>query len=166
MATLILQRILECKNVKDLKGKTENSTIGTLTLKSDDSKVLFSGFTCENDGPSTDTAMQDKRIIAREYNLEWTQTSKNANKTLGKWQNKAILLTCDGTLPNFRNRRILIHVGNFPTDTEGCILVGISKSDKGCVNSSVNAIIKLFDAIDKIGINSVKLTILEVKSER
>lgn len=161
MATLELQRLSEHKNVKDLKGKIENSTLGSIVLK-DGNKVLFSGFTCENDGPSTDTPMQDKRIVAREYNLEWTKTSKNGNKALGKWQNKAMWVTCDKELPSFRGRRILVHTGNFPTDTEGCILVGTSKSEKGCINRSVEAIIKLFNAIDEAGIENVKLVVKEV----
>ena len=162
MYKLVLQRLKEYKNVKDLKGKVEDSTIGSIKLFDDD-KVLFEGYTCENIGPSTDKPRQDKRIIARTYDLEWTTTTKNDNKTLGKWQNNAILLTCDKELPKFRNRRILIHIGNYPSDTEGCILVGEEQTNSGAVSKSVVAIIRLFNLIEKIGIDNVKLEINEIK---
>ena len=162
MYKLVLQRLKEYKNVKDLKGKVEDSTIGSIKLFDDD-KVLFEGYTCENIGPSTDKPRQDKRIIARTYDLEWTTTTKNDNKTLGKWQNNAILLTCDKELPNFRNRRILIHIGNYPSDTEGCILVGEEQTNSGAVSKSVVAIIRLFNLIEKIGIDNVKLEVNEIK---
>ena len=162
MYKLVLQRLKEYKNVKDLKGKVEDSTIGSIKLF-DDNKVLFEGFTCENIGQSTDKPRQDKRIIARTYDLEWTTTTKNDNKTLGKWQNNAILLTCDKELPNFRNRRILVHVGNGPGDTEGCILVGESETNSGLISKSIVAIIRLFNLIEKIGIDTVKLEVNEIK---
>ena len=162
MYKLVLQRLKEYKNVKDLKGKVEDSTIGSIKLFDDD-KVLFEGYTCENIGPSTDKPRQDKRIIARTYDLEWTTTTKNDNKTLGKWQNNAILLTCDKELPNFRNRRILIHTGNYPSDTEGCILVGEEQTNSGAVSKSVVAIIRLFNLIEKIGIDNVKLDFKSIK---
>ena len=162
MYKLVLQRLKEYKNVKDLKGKVEDSTIGSIKLFDDD-KVLFEGYTCENIGPSTDKPKQDKRIIARTYDLEWTTTTKNDNKTLGKWQNNAILLTCDKELPNFRNRRILVHVGNGPGDTEGCILVGESETNSGLISKSIVAIIRLFNLIEKIGIDNVKLEVNEIK---
>ena len=162
MYKLVLQRLKEYKNVKDLKGKVEDSTIGSIKLFDDD-KVLFKGYTCENIGPSTDKPRQDKRIIARTYDLEWTTTTKNDNKTLGKWQNNAILLTCDKELPKFRSRRILVHVGNGPGDTEGCILVGESETNSGLISKSIVAIIRLFNLIEKIGIDNVKLEVNEIK---
>lgn len=158
MATLIVERLKEFDKVTDLKGRSEPSTTGKVTLIDGD-ETIFKGFSCENAGPDTDTPKQDKRIVAREYDLAWTATSKNGNKALGKWQNKALWVTCDGILPNFRDRRILIHTGNFPTDTEGCILIGKSENKQGAVNSSVNAITELFNAIDKIGVENVKLEV-------
>lgn len=159
MAELILQRISEHKDVIDTKGRKENSTLGSITLYSDDKKVLFQGFTCENDGPSTDEPMKDKRIVSGTYTLEWATSSKNGNKALGKWQNKVLWVKRDVA---FNKRLIRIHVGNFPTDTEGCILVGESKSTKGCVNSSVSAITKLFNAVNQVGVENVKLIVKEI----
>lgn len=164
MYILQVQRLKEYKAVKDLKGRTEDSTIGEVTLtNTDNGEVIWRGFSCENIGPSTDTPSQDKRIVAREYNLEWKQTKRNSNKSLGKWQNKALWLTCDSTLPSFRYRMILIHTGNFPSDTEGCLLFGKTDNKKGAVNSSVQAITELFNIIDKLDPKNVKCIIKEIK---
>lgn len=156
---LLVERFKEFKSVTDLKGRSEPSTIGRVTLKDDDGKELWRGFSCENGGPDTDTPMQDKRIVAREYNLEWTTTTKNANSGLGKWQNNALWITCDETLKTFRGRRILIHCGSFPSDTEGCILIG-ENHQKGWINGSVKGIITLFNIIKDIGVNNVKLKVV------
>lgn len=158
MATLELTRIAEYKNVKDLKGRTEDSTIGTLILKDGD-KVLFKGFSCENIGPSTDESGKDRRIVGGKYSLEWANSTKNGNKKLGRWQNKVLWVKRDEA---FNKRLIRIHVGNFPTDTEGCILPGLSENKKGAVNSSVNAVIELFNAIDKVGVENVEFIIKDL----
>lgn len=158
MRTLELTRIAEYRNVKDLKGRTEDSTIGTLILKDAD-KVLFKGFSCENTGPSTDESGKDRRIVGGKYSLEWANSTKNSNKKLGRWQNKVLWVKRDEA---FNKRLIRIHVGNFPTDTEGCILPGLSENKKGAVNSSVNAVIELFNAIDKIGVENVELIVKDL----
>lgn len=160
---LELQRLKEYPKGTNLFTQKEGSTIGKITLTSEIGQELFVGYTCENLGPSTDTPNQDKRIIARKYQLEWTKTSKNGNKKLGKWVNKALLLTCDKELPNFRNRRILIHIGNYSTDTEGCILVGTSQGNNGAINASVDAINKLFNLLENIELDNVELIVKEIQ---
>lgn len=157
---LELQRLKEFAAVK-AKGTVEGSTIGVITLTSEIGEELFKGYTCENIGPSTDTPKQDKRIVAREYDLEFSQTSKNSNSLLGKWKNKALWLKCK-ELSSFASRRILIHVGNYPQDTEGCILVGKREGNNGTVSNSTESIIKLFDIIDKVGVDNVKLIVREI----
>lgn len=159
MNQLILQRLSEHKNVVSNKGKVEDSTIGSLTLIDSKGAVLFKGFSCENIGPSTDASMTDKRIMPGTYTLEWSRSTKNGNKSLGKWQNKVLWVKRD---PKFDSRLIRIHTGNYPSDTEGCILPGESKSANGYVNSSVSAVTKLFNAIEKLGVSTVKLIIKEI----
>lgn len=163
--SFILQRLSECKDVKKPNtSKVEGSTLGKLTVFDSAEKEVWSCFTCENIGPSTDIPKQDKRIIAREYSLEWTDSSKNAAlaKSYPEYKaqngrNVALLLTCDKELPEFRNRRILIHVGNYPQDTEGCILLGKTKNAKaGTVSNSVLACKEFFDLVKQIGIENIK----------
>ncbi|WP_343353251.1 DUF5675 family protein [Helicobacter mastomyrinus] len=165
---IILQRLSEHKDVKKPNvAKIEDSTLGKFSVnevqENGTLKEIWSCFTCENIGESTDTPKQDKRIVAREYKLEWTGSGKNASLAknhpeykMKDGRNTAIWVTCDNVLPTFRNRRILIHVGNYPQDTEGCILLGKSKNDStGTISSSIVACKEFFDLVKKIGIENI-----------
>ena len=173
---IILQRESEHKGVKKPNTeKLEDSTLGELSVYevSEDGQKqrIFRCYTCENIGESTDTPNQDRRIVARDYQLEWTQSSKNGSLAkaypqfkLQNGKNRAILLTCDEVMPAFRNRRILMHVGNYPHDTEGCILLGKAKG-AGVVNASVEACKEFFETIERIGIEHCTLQVKEQKKE-
>lgn len=144
------------------KNKKEDSTLGSVVLEDVNGKELWKGYSLENIGPSTDTPNQDRRIVAREYQLEWTATTKNSNSKLGKFRNKALLVTCK-ELPSFRHRRILIHTGNYPQDTEGCILLGKGIDKKqGIILKSVDAINELFAILEKLNIKEVSLKVEEI----
>ncbi len=144
------------------KNKKEDSTLGSVILEDVNGKELWKGYSLENIGPSTDTPNQDRRIVAREYQLEWTATTKNSNSKLGKFRNKALLVTCK-ELPSFRHRRILIHTGNYPQDTEGCILLGKGVDKKqGIILKSVDAINELFAILEKLSIKEVSLKVEEI----
>lgn len=168
---LVLERDIEVKNViKPSTSKKEDSTLGTILLVDAFGNELFNGYTCENIGPSTDTPKQDKRIVAREYDLEWFSSSKNGSlsKKYPKWKlggrNKAIRLLCK-ELPSFKDRCILIHVGNYPQDTEGCILVGTHRNTKlGTISNSIEAINTLFNKIEEIGIENISLLVRDAKA--
>lgn len=66
---------------------------------------------------------------------------------------------CSGKLPRLQNvpnfEGVLIHIGNYPKDTEGCILVG-KNTVKGAVMESGNTFKKLYEVLktaqDKINI--------------
>lgn len=144
------------------KNKKEDSTLGSVVLEDVNGKELWKGYSLENIGPSTDTPNQDRRIVAREYQLEWTATTKNSNSKLGKFRNKALLVTCK-ELPSFRHRRILIHTGNYPQDTEGCILLGKGVDKKqGIILKSVDAVNELFAILEKLNIKEVSLKVEEI----
>ena len=165
---LTVKRISEHKNIKKPNfSKVEDSTLSTVSLTDEDDKELFKCFCCENIGPSTDTPKQDRRIIAREYYLEWTDSSKNGSlsKKYPKWKksngrNVAIWIKTKD-LESFANRRILIDVGNYPQDTEGCLLFGNIKAD-GFVQDSISAIHNFFEIVEKIGIENITLRVEEI----
>lgn len=171
---IILQRLSEHKDVKKPNvAKIEDSTLGKLSVneiqENGTLKEIWSCFTCENIGESTDTPKQDKRIVAREYALEWTDSIKNAALSRAyphfkcpNGRNKALLLTCDSVLPSFRNRRILIHIGNYPQDTEGCLLFGYKKGN-GVVFESTECIKDFFELVQKEGVENFTLIIKEIK---
>ncbi len=72
------------------------------------------------------------------------------------------MLTCDAILPSFRNRRILIHIGNYPQDTEGCLLFGYKRGN-GAVFESTECIKDFFELVQKEGVENFTLIIKEIK---
>ncbi len=86
--------------------ETENSTTGTYYIEGTDVK----GYFLEPSGPSTTQSNQDKRIPAGKYYLKI-----NSGKKYG-------LKIYNSDVP--QSRAILIHIGNYPSDTVGCLLPG------------------------------------------
>jgi RHS repeat-associated protein len=86
--------------------ETENSTTGTYYIEGTDIK----GYFIEPSGPSTTQSNQDKRIPAGKYYLKI-----NSGKKYG-------LLIYNSEVS--QSRAILIHIGNYPSDTVGCLLPG------------------------------------------
>lgn len=116
---VILRRHHEVKNVKKTAtGRLEDATVGILTVYKN-SIPIYDCFTIENGGASTATANQDKRIMPGDYQLGYSNTSVPLPPSCNK---KGIILK-DPKDPSFVKRRIFIHVGNYPQDTEGCILL-------------------------------------------
>ena len=169
MYCLHIKRFKECKDViKPGYLFTEDSTISTVELydRDVDGRTLWKGFACENIGPSTDQSGTDKRIVAREYKLKWRASGKNGAvaKRYPQWKldgrNTAIHVVTD-EVPGFNDRLILIHSGNYPQDSLGCILVGLSEVG-GAVSNSVEAIHQLFTKIKEVGIENVVLLVEEI----
>lgn len=69
-----------------------------------------------------------------------------------KFSKKKMYERCKGYLPRLLGvpcwEGVLIHIGNYPKDTEGCILVGYNKI-KGAVVNSTTAFWKLYDMLEK-----------------
>ncbi|MFD2162286.1 DUF5675 family protein [Paradesertivirga mongoliensis] len=97
-ATIIYQRTTE----------TDESTTGTFTVPG----TTISGYFIEPAGPSTTKSNQDKRVPAGTYNLILNVGTKYG------------LRLYNDEVP--QSRAILIHIGNYPGDTEGCLLPGSS----------------------------------------
>ena len=169
MLKIILQRKKEYKDVKWKDQKPEDSTIGELIVENENGEIIFACVTCENGGESTDTPNQDKRIVAREYYLEWTDSSTNGAtaKAYPKWKakngrNVAVWLKTQ-SLASFASRRILIHSGNAPTHTLGCILVGYVDNGNGTCGDSTRCVNDLFLLFEKYGVENFRLEVKEIK---
>lgn len=167
-----LQRNAYYKGVKQPKGTIENVTIGHLCLKDSDNNVLFECATLENGGASTDKSGTDRRIVARDYTLKWFDSTKNNNlakryKEFERPNNRslAIQLHTDA-VQGFDKRYILIHIGNYAQDTEGCILLGEKGSGKGgVIGNSIMICSAFMRECQKIGIENITLRILENPNE-
>ena len=163
MLTILIQREKEYQNViksKQVSKDGEGSTVGSLKIIDDKGENIFSCFTLENAGASTDESGKDKRIIARNYKLEWTSTNVAVPK---EYNGRGLLLTCDDILPSFRKRRILIHIGNYPQYSFGFILLGMINKDNGMIEQSTNAVRQFYNIINHYGADNFTLIIKEIE---
>ena len=133
-------KINRFKNIHD-------GTIGKLSIV-DEGKKLFSCFTLEPAGGDTTERGKDRRIPAGRYQMEWHNSSR---------QKRMCPLLYNDLVP--KSRYILIHPGNFPKDTAGCILVGENYTAAGVTNS-----VKTFNALFKICIGK-HIEFIEITNE-
>lgn len=160
MFRIIIQREKEYQGIKKPNNKkVEDSTVGTLNIYDSEGKSIFNCYTLENGGDSSDISGQDKRIVARDYNIEFSPTTVSLPK---EYKGKGLLLTCDNEIKSFRYRRILIHIGNYPQDSEGCILLGFTNNNNGMILRSTEAVKQFYDVVKKYGADNFILTIKEI----
>ncbi|WP_375334374.1 DUF5675 family protein [Flagellimonas sp. C4] len=128
--------------------QTENSTTSTFYLDSGFilSSLNVSGFFLEPAGPDTTVPNQDLRIPEGTYNLR----SHNGRR----FQNVYNLYNDD--VP--QSRAILIHAGNIPRNTEGCLLPGSTRGTDR-VGMSRPKLNELRLAIDEIGVENILIKI-------
>lgn len=167
MIELLIKRRIEYKNVAwSYKGKVykpEDSTISDAILIKD-GKEIYKCFCLENGGPSTDTPKQDKRIIARTYNLYETLSSVSLpSKYCNKDGTKRCISLYTNELPSFKNRRIHIHIGNSPQNSEGCLLFGEIDNRNGTIGASTKAVTIIYDYLFAEKLENCKVIIEEIK---
>lgn len=162
MLHIHVRRIKEFDSVaKPNKEKKEAATLGELKIFHENfmDTPLFRCFTLENGGPSTATPNQDKRILPGEYTLHTRRTGV----TLPQEANKIGIWLHDPKSPSFANRFIMIHIGNYPQDTEGCLLLGYGENRNGTIASSSRAVGDFYDFVkENGGVGNFILTIFEI----
>lgn len=112
-----------------------DGTIGKFYVINNEGVKVMSGFSLEPAGPDTIEPNKDRRVPAGTYNLEWLPSNKFQKLMPTLFNDKVS-----------KSRRILIHNGNYPQDTEGCMLLGDSYDSKGVYNS-VRTLAKVFELI-------------------
>lgn len=154
---LVLQRLWQVAKVhKPRVDKVEDATVGFMTLYRLNNEVMIpvhACYTIENGGKSSKEANKDRRIMPGKYELKFTQTrvklptqyTNNDNTGRG-------LLLINPLDPSFTERRIFIHAGNYPQDTEGCILLQSTydtSENTGSGRGSMRATKVMYDLITK-----------------
>lgn len=93
--------------------ETNDRTLGRFMLLDDEGNIWQEGYTLEPSGPDTTKPNQNKRIPRGVY--------KTIKRYSPRFKYKTPLLYSPDV---DASRCILIHKGNYPWDTTGCILVG------------------------------------------
>ncbi|EOE2124689.1 DUF5675 family protein [Campylobacter jejuni] len=137
-------------------GKT--CVIGKFKVLDDDDKILFECFSLEEDKEGLESG-KDLRIPTGVYNLRRHSPSRFEN-TLRSITKK------DDTMINVYNddvpssRAILIHWGNTDKDTQGCILLGLTKDNNNeSVGQSRLACKEFYDLMYGKNLEDIKLEI-------
>jgi len=127
--------------------QTQNSTISRYSIPG----TKISGYMLERPGPDTTTPNQRLRIPEGVYNLKWHQTAKGSIKAYSP-----VPLLYNSAVPV--TRYVLIHNGNKPQHTDGCLLIGSSKA-VDFVGGSVGKLKELKLFLQKNGIENFKVII-------
>ena len=109
----------------------------------------ITGFFLEPAGSSTAVANQNRRIPEGAYSLE--PFSGATKKDVFRLSNDQVS----------KERHILIHIGNKPIDTAGCLLTGCSYM-KDWVSNSGDKLKEIRGYIDSVGAEKVRLKIYNV----
>jgi len=161
------------------KSKARSATYGTFVFGD------ITGFICEPYGPETTESEQDQRIPTGTYNLEWYPKSGKFPKNVYTKEGRYVIRKYkpfSATYINFpelknaiiriynkdvsKNRRILLHAGYEGGWTEGCInpfkTLSEKLRDKNIeLKESIELLFEIYDKIDKIGIEKVKIVIVD-----
>ncbi|EJF0724668.1 hypothetical protein MQX15_001012, partial [Campylobacter jejuni] len=107
-------------------GKT--CVIGKFKVLDDDNKILFECFSLEEDKEGLESG-KDLRIPEGNYNLKRHSPSRfeNTLRSITKKDDDTMINVYNDDVPS--SRAILIHWGNTDKDTQGCILLGLTKDN-------------------------------------
>ncbi|EKE4216663.1 hypothetical protein OUR67_001634 [Campylobacter coli] len=148
---------MKIKIIRRYTGKT--CVIGKFKVFNDDDKLLFECFSLEEDKEGVERN-KDLRIPEGIYDLKRHSPSRFEN-TL-----RSITKKDDDTMINVFNekvpfdRHILIHRGNTDKDTQGCILLGLTKDNNNeSVGQSRQACKEFYDLVYGRNLEDIKLEI-------
>ncbi|EFK9762246.1 hypothetical protein HIW06_001779 [Campylobacter coli] len=148
---------MKIKIIRRYVGKT--CVIGKFKVFSDDDKLLLECFSLEEDKEGVERN-KDLRIPEGIYDLKRHSPSRFEN-TL-----RSITKKDDDTMINVFNekvpfdRHILIHWGNTDKDTQGCILLGLSKDNNNeSIGQSRQACKEFYDLVYGKNLEDIKLEI-------
>lgn len=136
------------------KWQTDRSTISEFRIA--DTKPgngeKAQGFFLERPGPDTAESGLRRRIPEGTYKLKW----QNRTTLTGVRPHLPVPWLYSKDLPD--SRYIYIHNGNYPSDTDGCLLIGSSRMED-MVGNSVTSLKKLKKYLNRVGIENVTVKI-------
>ncbi|WP_395941080.1 DUF5675 family protein [Campylobacter jejuni] len=138
-------------------GKT--CVIGKFKVLDDDDKILFECFSLEEDKEGLESG-KDLRIPEGNYNLRRHTPSRfeNTLRSITKKDDDTMINVYNDEVP--ASRAILIHWGNTDKDTEGCILLGLTKDNNNeSIGQSRQACKEFYDLMHGKNLEDIKLEI-------
>ncbi|OWK88825.1 hypothetical protein B5Z71_08115 [Campylobacter jejuni] len=138
-------------------GKT--CVIGKFKVLDDEEKILFECFSLEEDKEGLESG-KDLRIPEGNYNLKRHSPSRfeNTLRSITKKDDDTMINVYNDEVPS--SRAILIHWGNTDKDTQGCILLGLTKDNNNeSVGQSRQACKEFYDLMHGKNLEDIKLEI-------
>ncbi|EOF4184581.1 DUF5675 family protein [Campylobacter jejuni] len=138
-------------------GKT--CVIGKFKVLDDEEKILFECFSLEEDKEGLESG-KDLRIPEGNYNLKRHSPSRfeNTLRSITKKDDDTMINVYNDDVPS--SRAILIHWGNTDKDTQGCILLGLTKDNNNeSVSQSRQACKEFYDLMHGKNLEDIKLEI-------
>ncbi|EOC3258879.1 DUF5675 family protein [Campylobacter coli] len=138
-------------------GKT--CVIGKFKVLDDEEKILFECFALEEDKEGLESG-KDLRIPEGNYNLKRHSPSRfeNTLRSITKKDDDTMINVYNDDVPS--SRAILIHWGNTHKDTQGCILLGLTKDNNNeSVGQSRQACKEFYDLMHGKNLEDIKLEI-------
>ncbi|EAI9598147.1 hypothetical protein C3W37_07615 [Campylobacter coli] len=138
-------------------GKT--CVIGKFKVLDDKEKILFECFSLEENKEGLESG-KDLRIPEGNYNLRRHSPSRfeNTLRSITKKDDDTMINVYNDEVP--ASRAILIHWGNTDKDTQGCILLGLTKDNNNeSVGQSRQACKEFYDLMHGKNLEDIKLEI-------
>lgn len=148
---------MKIKIIRRYTGKT--CVIGKFKVFDDD-KLLLECFSLEEDKEGLESG-KDLRIPEGNYNLKRHSPSRfeNTLRSITKKDDDTMINVYNDEVP--ASRAILIHWGNTDKDTEGCILLGLTKDNNNeSIGQSRQACKEFYDLMYKQDLSKIQLEIV------